>query len=391
MKLPNSLLAAFLNLATFLLPLVIPSNTVAQGQPGCNVGIDFSIPSCYNAAHQAQFTSSECSPFGTPAPGGCQFCQQGYGVCEPGTLPCDGTEPCNDKGEQIKVTANWEFDELCPPCNGNPPSCCNGLVMCTPLQTCTPVGGNNCACEQVSPVIVDTTGKGFHLTSADAGVWFDITGDGHPIKLAWTAADSGNAFLALDRNHNGKIDNGKELFGNFTDQPKSEDPNGFLALAEFDKPENGGNGDGIIDKRDAVFSRLLLWIDVNHDGVSQPKELHSLPELDVFSISLRYRDDRHLRDRYGNWFHYQAALNPDPRDGESRDGRVIYDVFFQVAQSGLQASSVLQRGSIRSTSSAGPPGDILRDPSLLGWSDSYRTGCRPKAQANPDRNTGGEQ
>lgn len=179
-------------------------------------------------------------------------------------------------------------------------------------------------------MIVDTTGHGFRLTPAESGVMFDILGDGHPIQIAWTAADSGNAFLALDRNHNGKIDNGKELFGNVTEQPKSQHPNGFLALAEFDKPENGGNGDGIIDNRDAVFSQLLLWIDENHNGISEPNELHTLPELGVYSISLHYRDDKHFFDQYGNWFHYQAALNPDPSDGKSKDGRLIYDVFFTV-------------------------------------------------------------
>jgi hypothetical protein len=184
-----------------------------------------------------------------------------------------------------------------------------------------------------SPIIVDTTGKGFHLTPADARVVFDIVGDGHPIKMAWTAADSGNAFLALDRNHDGRIDSGKELFGNVTSQPKSDEPNGYLALAEFDRPQNGGNGDGIIDSRDAVYSRLLLWIDENHDGISQPSELHTLPELGVFSISLHYADDHH-DDPYGNWFHYKAVLNPNPLDGTSKDGRWTYDVFFDVAQSG---------------------------------------------------------
>jgi hypothetical protein len=184
-----------------------------------------------------------------------------------------------------------------------------------------------------SPIIVDTTGHGFRLTSAEDGVMFDISGTGHPIKLAWTARNSGNAFLALDRNHNGKTDNGKELFGNFTEQPPCPDGtrscrNGYRALAEFDKPENGGNGDGIIDSRDAVFSRLLLWIDENHDGISQPNELHTLPELGVYSISLHYRDDAHFFDQYGNRFHYQSALNPDPHDGTSKDGRLTYDVFF---------------------------------------------------------------
>ena len=180
--------------------------------------------------------------------------------------------------------------------------------------------------------IVDTTGKGFHLTSAEDGVAFDISGTGHPVKMAWTASDSGDAFLALDRNHNGKIDGGKELFGNYAEQSPCEDGtnscfNGYRALAEFDKPENGGNGDGIIDSRDAVYSKLLLWIDTNHDGISQPNELHTLPELGVYSIALKYHDG-HFRDEYGNWFRYSSALNPDPQDGTSKDGRANYDVFF---------------------------------------------------------------
>ncbi|MGA2647410.1 MAG: hypothetical protein ABSF15_22100 [Candidatus Sulfotelmatobacter sp.] len=155
---------------------------------------------------------------------------------------------------------------------------------------------------------------------------------GIPGRIAWTAAGSGNAFLALDRNHNGVTDNGKELFGNVTEQPDSPERNGYAALAEFDKPENGGNGDGIIDRRDAVYSKLLLWIDENHDGISQPNELHTLPELGVFSISLHYTDDHH-DDSYGNWFHHKAALNPSPLDGTSKDGCWTYDVFFEVAQS----------------------------------------------------------
>jgi hypothetical protein len=222
------------------------------------------------------------------------------------------------------------------------------LLLASPIAwaqgACTPQ-----CCEQgPTPIIVDTTGEGFYLTSAQDGVMFDFFGNGHPIKLSWTAGDFGNAFLACldcwkDIPNDGKIDSGKKLFGNLTEQPKSDHPNGYLALAEFDKPENGGNGDGIIDKRDAVFSHLLLWIDENHDGISQPNELHTLPELGVYSISLHYRDDRHFFDRYGNWFHYQGILNPDPNDGESKDGRLTYDVFFRIAASRVEARAYTEK------------------------------------------------
>ena len=178
-----------------------------------------------------------------------------------------------------------------------------------------------------SPIIIDTNGTGFQLTNASDGVKFDIRGDGHPIKIGWTALGSHNAFLALDRDHNGAIDSGNELFGNFTQQPQSHNPNGFLALAEFDKPENGGNGDGIIDQRDAVFSHLVLWIDENHDGVSQLSELHPLPELGVYSLDLQFHASGRV-DEFGNFFRFRAKVNPDREEGRSEAGRWVYDVFL---------------------------------------------------------------
>lgn len=214
---------------------------------------------------------------------------------------------------------------------------------------------------------------------------FDIQGDAHPIQLSWTDAGSGNAFLALDRNHNGLIDSGKELFGNVTDQPESAEPNGFLALAEFDKAENGGNADGIIDKRDAVFSHLLLWIDENHDGISQPNELHTLPELGVFSLSLHYRDDKHFFDQYGNWFHYQAAVNPDPSDGRSNDGRVTYDVFFVVTNN---QPTALALQSLTPHVRLGQWELALSNDLPIAPLPAGKTGCRPSPQRP---NSGGSQ
>lgn len=225
-------------------------------------------------------------------------------------------------------------------------SCCNGGPNCScipqsSIDGCTSNGGtwnySNCTCTgPISPVIVDTDGRGFQLTSAQDGVTFDIRGDGRPIQIAWTAAGSRNAFIALDRNHNGKIDDGSELFGNFTQQPSSPDPNGFLALAEFDLPANGGNDDGIIDARDAVFSQLLLWIDDNHDGISQPNELHHLPELGITSIALAYRESGRT-DRFGNQFRYRAAVNLGTT-GNPSGGHWASDVFFVIFEPTSAAS-----------------------------------------------------
>ena len=177
-----------------------------------------------------------------------------------------------------------------------------------------------------SPILIDTDGHGFHLTSAEDGVLFDLRSESTPQPLAWTSPGSTNAFLVLDRNGNGVIDDGTELFGNYSPQPPSSDPNGFLALAEFDKPEHGGNGNGFIDTGDLVFSLLRLWIDVNHDGFSQAEELHNLPELGVLRLSLDYLPSRRV-DEYGNRFGYKARIADDSR----HFGRWAYDVFLTVS------------------------------------------------------------
>ena len=161
------------------------------------------------------------------------------------------------------------------------------------------------------------------LTDATDGVKFDISGTGTPIQMGWTASGADNAFLALPST-DGLVHSGKQLFGNYTPQPASATPNGFAALAVYDDPKYGGNGDGIIDARDAVFASLRLWIDANHDGISQPEELHTLPSLGVNSISLTYTEDRRT-DQYGNVFRYHAQVNPG--DATST-GRIAYDVFF---------------------------------------------------------------
>jgi len=163
------------------------------------------------------------------------------------------------------------------------------------------------------------------LTNAAGGVLFDISGSGNPVQMGWIASGADNAFLALP-GADGLVHNGKQLFGNFTPQPTSDHPNGFAALAVYDLPANGGNGDGIIDSRDAIFSSLRLWIDENHDGICQPEEMYTLASLGVNSISLAYKSSER-EDKYGNVFRYRAAVNPEDPEASHVD-RIAYDVFF---------------------------------------------------------------
>jgi hypothetical protein len=183
-------------------------------------------------------------------------------------------------------------------------------------------------CECVpSPILVDVRGDGLVLSSAGEGVYFDLDGDGTPERRAWTLDDSDDAWLALDRNGNGIIDGSAELFGDRTPQPMPPigvEMNGFLALAEFDRRENGGNGNGWIDSHDAIFSSLRLWQDVNHNGVSEPNELHTLAAMGLLRFDLDYKASKRI-DQHGNEFGYRAKVR-DERGAQL--GRWAWDVFL---------------------------------------------------------------
>lgn len=176
-----------------------------------------------------------------------------------------------------------------------------------------------------SPIIIDLTGNGLPLTGPANGVWFDLSANGVKQHVSWTAQDSADAFLVLDRNGNGVIDDGRELFGTVTDQPPSDEKNGFRALAVFDQNAQGGNGDGKITNADAIFDRLRLWIDRNHDGRSQASELIRLADARVLAIDLSYAESKHT-DQYGDLFRYKSHVLQGTSNGVTPHWAV--DVFL---------------------------------------------------------------
>ncbi len=191
---------------------------------------------------------------------------------------------------------------------------------------------NPCECDPessdcVSPILIDLTGNGFQLSSAVAGVDFDIRAEGNLAKISWTTPSSDDAWLALDRNGNGSIDDGSELFGNFTSQPNpsvGQDRNGFLALAEYDKPTNGGNEDRLITSSDSIFSSLRLWQDRNHNGISEAAELIGLQAVGITTLEVDYKEAKKT-DEYGNYYRYRAKVKD--QQGESVN-RWAWDVFL---------------------------------------------------------------
>ena len=138
----------------------------------------------------------------------------------------------------------------------------------------------------VDPLVLDLDGDGIETLAetGSKGVLFDHNGDGIKTATGWVSKDDG--LLVWDRNNDGIINSGLELFGDNTRlQNGNNAAHGFAALQELDS-----NGDGVINSNDAQFSQLRVWQDKNQDGISQSNELLTLLELGIESLDSNYKN-----------------------------------------------------------------------------------------------------
>jgi hypothetical protein len=176
----------------------------------------------------------------------------------------------------------------------------------------------------VSPLVLDLTGAAIFegVSLPESRVSFDIRANGSQQKVGWLKPSMG--LLVLDRNGNGRVDDGSELFGEafaFADGKSAS--NGYAALASLDT-----NGDRFVDGADEAFSRLQVWIDANGNGVTDLGELRSLASLAIRKLGVAYSPSfRHgPRDFLDNDVRYEARYWGPARCGAS--GCLSFDVYF---------------------------------------------------------------
>ena len=176
--------------------------------------------------------------------------------------------------------------------------------------------------EDIDPIIIDLNKNGITSTKLNNTIYFDH--DNNNFKEASSWIDKGDAFLALDKNNNGLIDNGNELFGNHTisntrfKYTNNKATNGYEALKTYDL-----NGDNVIDSKDEIYDKLVLWKDSNQNAITDKGELIKLKDSGIVSIDLNYKNIN--TDEKGNTIKQSSTITFE--DGTTT---IANDVWFKV-------------------------------------------------------------
>jgi hypothetical protein len=214
----------------------------------------------------------------------------------PNGCSCDPPPECADRDQ----------------CVGDPP-CETTQHIDTACGCCKPGG------DETSPIVINLRDGDIRFSSPLDGVLFDIMANGAAVRISWPVSPR-TYWLALDRNMNGRVDNGSELFGNYTRLSNGQlAPNGYAALAEFDE-----NADGRIDSSDPIYGALVLWRHPIGESAGRPDEYVHLADAGVTSISLAFRESRRS-DEWGNEFRYRSKVMIGNK------ARWSYDVFVVIA------------------------------------------------------------
>jgi hypothetical protein len=195
-----------------------------------------------------------------------------------------------------------------------------------------------------SPILIDTQGQGFHFTDPaklDGYVTFRF--GGQLKRVSWPDWRYENGWLVLP-DANGVVDDADDLFGNYTAHSNADytpfknttDPNGWLALAFYTQPSQGGSGSGVIDRGSRVWNKLRIWkpkhchLKPDEACVALDSELFRLDELGIHAISTVYTVVDQV-DKIGNQCSFVALINPDPGERQkSHDNKVACDFNLAV-------------------------------------------------------------
>jgi hypothetical protein len=199
-----------------------------------------------------------------------------------------------------------------------------------PRPVYPPLAENQVLCDDhASPLFVDMRNeyektKSFSLRAPWDGVWFDILGQNadtphYPNRISWFDS-AAMAYIALP-NRYGQVLGIDQLFGDNTLGPDGKfASNGYQALAKYDS-----NKDGVISDEDAVYSKLRIWQDINHDGKAQASELKSLADAQLAVIDLNYDSSFAEQDIYGNTVKYKSVAKTT-----AGGYRLVFDIWFEL-------------------------------------------------------------